>query len=90
MAQKSVAKLADMRERVVYLAAIEAISAAQAVDLRPPEVRATLGRGARRMYDGVRARAAFLDDDRPLGPDFESVAAWLATGGSAAASSSAS
>ena len=24
------------------------------------------------MYDGVRARSAFLDDDRSLAPDFES------------------
>jgi histidine ammonia-lyase len=30
------------------------------------------------MYDGVRVRVAFLDDDRPLAPDFEAVAAWLA------------
>ena len=90
MALRCVTKLDEMRVRLNYLAAIEAVVAAQAVDLRAPGVRSTLGQGARRMYDGGRARAAFLDDDRPLGPDFESVAAWLATGGSAAASSSAS
>jgi histidine ammonia-lyase len=59
------------------LIAIEAIIAAQAVDLRPPAVRDTLGSGARRIYEGVRARSAFLDDDRSLAPDFERVAAWL-------------
>ena len=64
MAPRSVAKLDEMRERLVHLIAIEAVIAAQAVDLRPPDVRSTLGAGARRMYDGVRARSAFLDDDR--------------------------
>jgi len=81
MALRCVTKLDEMRVRLNYLAAIEAVVAAQAVDLRAPAIRSTLGQGARRMYDGVRARAAFLDDDRPLGPDFESVAAWLAGGG---------
>jgi histidine ammonia-lyase len=80
MALKCVDKLAGMRERLVYLAAIEAVIAAQAVDLRTPEVRATLGEGARRMYEGVRERAAALDEDRSLSPDFEAVAAWLAAG----------
>jgi histidine ammonia-lyase len=77
MAPRSVAKLDEMRERLIHLIAIEAVIAAQAVDLRPPNVRSTLGAGARRMYDGVRARAAFLDDDRSLALDFEQVAAWL-------------
>jgi histidine ammonia-lyase len=77
MAMRCVTKLGEMRERLAYLAAIEAIIAAQAVDLRAPEVRATLGAGARRAYAAVRDRVAFLDDDRPLGPDIEVVAAWL-------------
>jgi len=77
MALKCVTKLSEMRERLVYLAAIEALIGAQAVDLRAPEIRTTLGQGARRMYEGVRERVPFLDDDRPLGPDFERVAAWL-------------
>ena len=77
MAQKCVTKLAAMHERLAYLAAIEAVIAAQAVDLRPPEVRATLGRGAVRIYEGVREHVPFLDDDRPLGPDIERVAGWL-------------
>ena len=77
MAPHSVAKLEAMRERLVQLIATEAVIAAQAVDLRPPAVRDTLGSGARRVYEGVRARSAFLDDDRSLAPDFEQVAAWL-------------
>ncbi len=81
MAMKCVTKLDEMGRRFTWLAAIEAVIAAQAVDLRPPEVRATLGSGARRIYDGVRARVEFLDDDRPLSPDFEAVAAWMAADG---------
>ncbi len=77
MAMRCVTKVGEMRGRLAYLAATEAIIAAQAVDLRAPEVRATLGEGARRVYAAVRDRVAFLDDDRPLGPDLEAVAAWL-------------
>ena len=77
MAPISVAKLDEMRERLVHVVAIEAVIAAQAVDLRPAEVRATMGAGARRAYEGVRGCCAFLDDDRSLAPDFEAVAAWL-------------
>ena len=73
MAPHCIAKLDAMRERLVHLIAIEAVIAAQAVDLRPAEVRATLGAGARRMHEGVRARSQFLDDDRSLAPDFEAV-----------------
>ena len=81
MAPAAVAKLATIVDRLFLLIAIEAVVAAQAVDLRDPGVRATLGAGARRAFDGVRARAAFLDDDRPLAPDFEAVAAWLRESG---------
>jgi histidine ammonia-lyase len=77
MALKCVSKLGEMRERLVHLVAIEAVIGAQAVDLRAQAVRETLGQGARRVYDGVRARAAFLDEDRSLSPDFEAVADWL-------------
>lgn len=77
MAPYCVAKLDEMRRRLAWLVAIEAVIAAQAVDLRPDEVHATLGTGARRIYDGVRARVAVVDDDRPLGADFEAIAVWL-------------
>lgn len=77
MAPHCVVKLDAMRERLVHLIAIEAVIAAQAVDLRPADVRESLGSGARRIYDGVRARSIFLDDDRPLAPDFAAVANWM-------------
>lgn len=82
MAPRSVAKLDQMRERLIHLIAIEAIIAAQAVDLRATDARSTLGAGAREIYEGVRARSAFLDDDRSLAPDFEAVAEWIDTGAS--------
>ena len=78
MAMRSVTKLGEICERLVYVAGAEAMIAAQAVDLRAPEVRATLGEGARRAYAAVRERVAFLDDDRPPGPDIEAIAAWVA------------
>jgi histidine ammonia-lyase len=81
MAPRSVAKLGEMRERLLQLVAIEAVIAAQAVDLRGPDVMRSLGAGAHRAYDAVRERAAFLDHDRSLAPDFEAVAAWLAQPG---------
>ena len=80
MAPHCVAKLDAMREQLVHLIAIEAVIAAQAVDLRDAEVRKTLGSGARRMYENVRARAQFLDDDRSLAPDFAAVANWINSG----------
>lgn len=80
MAMRSVTKVGEMRERLAYIAAIEAIVAAQAVDLREAGMQATMGEGARRAYAAVRDRVAFLDNDRPLGPDIETVAAWLAAG----------
>lgn len=80
MALKCVTKLDEMRERLAYVAAIEAVVAAQAVDLRVPDVRTSLGQGTRRMYESVRSRVECLDDDRPLGPDFETIAAWLGAG----------
>jgi histidine ammonia-lyase len=80
MAPHSVDKLDTMRERLVHLIAIEAVIAAQAVDLREAEVRKTLGSGARRIYENVRARSQFLDDDRSLAPDFAAVANWINVG----------
>jgi histidine ammonia-lyase len=80
MAMRSVTKLGEMCERLAYVAAAEAMIAAQAVDLRPPDVRATLGEGARRAFTAVRERVAFLDNDRPPGPDIDALAAWVATG----------
>ncbi len=77
MAANVVAKTAAMVPTLRYLAAIELLTAAQAVDLRPLDVT-TLGRGAAAAYAAVRQQVAMLDGDRPLGPDVEALAALIA------------
>ena len=79
MAPHVVAKTAAIGDDLRYLAAIELLAAAQAVDLRGLQ-RHALGRGTRAAYDAVRARVAVLDADRPLGPDIETIAALLHAG----------
>jgi histidine ammonia-lyase len=75
MTPRVVAKTGEIVERLRLLAALELIAAAQAVDLRKLEA---IGEGARDAYTMVRAVCAFLDADRPLGPDIEAVAARIA------------
>ena len=70
MALACIEKLAESIERARYVAAIEAVIAAQAIDLRGTPV-ASLGRGAAALYLRLRAEVEVLDADRPLGPDFE-------------------
>ncbi len=77
MAANVVAKTAAMVPALRYLAAIELLSAAQAIDLRSLD-RATLGRGAAAAYATVRAQVPMLTEDRPLGPDVEAIAALIA------------
>ena len=77
MAPNVVAKTGAMEPLLRYLAAIELLSAAQAIDLRALDLDA-LGAGARVAYAAVRDVAPFLDEDRPLGPDVEAIAASFA------------
>lgn len=79
MALACVEKLAEALERARYIAAIELMVAAQAVDLRVLDP-AALGAGARRLYRALRAQVAMLDEDRPLGPDIERAAQLLLAG----------
>lgn len=79
MAANVVAKTEAMIPDLRRLAAIELLSAAQAIDLRGTPA-AGLGRGAARVYAAVRARVPMLDEDRPLGADVEAVAALVADG----------
>jgi histidine ammonia-lyase len=85
MALSVVEKLNEIVERARYLVAFELMVAAQAVDLREIDL-AQLGAGVRVTYAAVRRHAAFLDEDRPLGPDADRIAAAIAAGGLAAAS----
>ena len=80
MAPYVVAKTAAIVAKLRYLAAIELLAAAQAIDLRELP-HAELGKGTQDAYAAVRARVARLDEDRPLGPDIETVAALLAADG---------
>jgi histidine ammonia-lyase len=79
MALGGVEKLAEAIERARYVAAIEWVIAAQAVDLRDFGEEG-MGHGARAMQRALRAHVTVLDDDRPLGPDFESACALLREG----------
>jgi histidine ammonia-lyase len=76
MAANVVAKTSGAVPLLRYLAAIELLTAAQAIDLRPVAVK-NLGRGTREAYECVRACVPLLDEDRPLGPDVETVAAGI-------------
>jgi histidine ammonia-lyase len=62
-----------------YLAAIELMIAAQAVDLRGLDGR-DLGVGARTAYDRVRRTVPVLDGDRSLGPEIDRLEARLRAG----------
>jgi histidine ammonia-lyase len=74
MAFDGVAQLNAMQEPLRLVAAIEWLSAAQAVDLRPV-ARDQMGAGAAAAYALVRGRVPMLHEDRPLGPEIDAVAA---------------
>lgn len=63
-------RLRVMLGRLRQLLAVEALAAAQAVDLAAP---ASLGRGAALLHRAVRGVVPALDDDRPCGVDVERV-----------------
>ena len=71
----AISKLADQLEPLRILAAVEALVAAQAVDLRSGT---RLAAPTRRLYDAVRAVAAPLESDREPAPDVERVVALTA------------
>jgi len=72
----SAKKARDLLARVRYVLAIECLVAAQAVDLRDG-IR--LGRGTARLHAAIRAAVPALADDRPHGPDVETLTAVLDT-----------
>jgi histidine ammonia-lyase len=63
-------RLTTMLGRLRQLLAVEAVVAAQAVDLAAP---ATLGRGPEFLYRAIRKVVPTLSDDRPHGVDVETV-----------------
>lgn len=70
-------KTRRLTERVLWLASIELIVAAQAVDLRGV-VR--LGQGARQIHAAVRGQVAHLDEDRSGSVDVLALSAFIADG----------
>lgn len=73
-AARKAAGIVANAERVI---AIEALAAAQGLDLRAPLTPAP-GTGAAR--DAIRAVSAHLEEDRSLAPDIETVRALVASG----------
>jgi histidine ammonia-lyase len=77
MAPFGVRKTADLVDRLRYVVAIELLSAAQAVDLRPPD---RLGRGTAAARASIRGVAEPLRTDRVVAPDVEAIHALLTSG----------
>jgi histidine ammonia-lyase len=69
-------KCADMIELWRRLIALEMMAAAQAIDLRDIGLPA----GVANIHAAVRAVAARLDEDRPLGPEAEALYAAISSG----------
>lgn len=82
MTPRVVEKTAEIARRLLRLAAIELVVAAEAVDLREG-VR--LGAGTGLAHAFARRHVARLDDDRPMGREYEALAERLAAGELAAA-----
>ncbi|MER6089002.1 aromatic amino acid lyase [Streptomyces bluensis] len=63
-------RLTTVLARLRHLLAVEAVAAAQAVDLAAPSA---LGRGPEFLHGAIREIVPRLDDDRPCGVDVEAV-----------------
>lgn len=63
-----VTKTAKIIDNLYYILGIEAMHAAQAIDLRGEK---RLGNGTKTAYDLIRSEIPFLDKDRPLLPDIQ-------------------
>lgn len=70
-------KTRRLTERVLWVASIELIVAAQAVDLRNP---LRLGKGARQIHETVRRHVAHLDLDRSGSVDVLALSAFITNG----------
>jgi histidine ammonia-lyase len=76
-------KTRRLTERVLWLASIELIVAAQAVDLRGA---LQLGQGAGQIHAAVRSQVAYLDQDRSGSVDVLALSAFISSHGFSAAS----
>ncbi len=73
----AVHKTAEIIDRLTYILAIEAMHAAQAIDLRK---NIKLGEGTRHAYNRIRSVIPFLDRDRSLSGDVQAVYTLLKAG----------
>jgi histidine ammonia-lyase len=70
----TIRKLGEQLHLLRWLTSIEALTAAQAWDLRRARIsQAQPGRAGRELHPIVRSAAAFLDEDRETGPDVTAV-----------------
>jgi histidine ammonia-lyase len=70
-APAAVQRVRKQIDNTYALLAIEAIQAAQAIDLRRrKQPTFTLSPSSQKLYDALRARAPFIDQDRALTDDF--------------------
>ena len=69
----------EIVENVRRIVAIELITAAQAVDLRP-DGPARLGAGTKGLYQKIRSKVDFLEKDRATSPDIEAVTQMMFNG----------
>ncbi|MGG3625597.1 aromatic amino acid ammonia-lyase [Bacillus gobiensis] len=72
-----VSKTREIIDRAVYILGIEALHAAQAIDLRGG---LRLGRGTAAAYHAIRSVVPFLDKDRNLSADIERIYQLFKTG----------
>ena len=79
MTPHAIAKSVLIADNMRYLAAIEVLAAAQAIDLRGVDP-AALGWGAKAAYEAVRRVVPALEGDRPTGPDIEAIERLVAAG----------
>lgn len=73
-----VRKTADIIDNLYYILGMEAMQAAQAIDLRGSQ--STLGQGSAAVYAQIREVIAPLTEDRPLSPDIAAVYEWIRKG----------
>lgn len=83
MATFAARRLAEMVENTAVAVGIEAMAACQGIELRRDAARPLhLSPALQAQFDGIRARVAFLEQDRHLAPDVEAMRRWaLRSGG---------
>ncbi|UCE30065.1 MAG: histidine ammonia-lyase, partial [Burkholderiales bacterium] len=77
MATFAARRLGPLAANLRRIVAIELLAAAQGIELRAP---LRTSRPLARALALIRERAAFLAEDRPLGPDIDAIAALIADG----------